>query len=96
MVIYRSYLSQLHSLTNEQQAVLETVRAGHNVFITGQAGTGKSFLVKEIVKSLRNDGKKVVILCASGIATTVYDDLGATSASTVHSFYGLGTADLPW
>lgn len=96
MVIYRSYLSQLHSLTNEQRAVLESVRAGHNVFITGQAGTGKSFLVKEIVKSLRNDGKKVVILCASGIATTVYDDLGATSASTVHSFYGLRTADLPW
>ena len=37
----------------------------------------------------------MAIVCASGIATTVYEGLCA-NVSTLHSFYGLGTADLPW
>lgn len=83
-------------MTDEQKAILDTAIAGHNVLISGQAGTGKSFLVKEIIKNLSLLGKNVVILCSSGIATTVYDDLAGTSASTVHTFYGLRTAELPW
>jgi len=71
------------------------VESGHNIFITGQAGTGKSFLVKEIYKCFQRSGKKVKIVCSSGIAGTVYADL-RTSVPTVHSFYGLQTADLPW
>ena len=38
--------------------MLEVVERGHNVFITGQAGTGKSFLVKEIFRSLSRKGTK--------------------------------------
>ena len=41
---------------------------GHNVFITGQGGTGKSFLVKEIYKELTRSVKRVAIICSSGIA----------------------------
>ena len=33
--------------------------------------------------------------CSSGIAGTVYGDITAT-VPTVHSFYGLQTANLPW
>ena len=33
------------------------------------------------------------IVCSSGISCQVYD---SGIASTVHSFYGLMTADLPW
>ncbi|KXJ08430.1 ATP-dependent DNA helicase PIF1 [Exaiptasia diaphana] len=83
-------------LNNEQQVVLDTVIAGHNVLITGQAGSGKSFLVKDIFKKLSLLGKNVAIVCSSGISTTVYDDLGAKNATTVHSHYGLRTAELPW
>lgn len=39
-------------LTVDQREVLEVVERGHNVFITGRARTGKSFLVKEIFRSL--------------------------------------------
>lgn len=39
--------------------------------------------------------KKVVVICLSGVSATVYSELGST-LYTVHSFYGLGTADLPW
>ena len=42
-------------LTVDQREVLEVVERGHNVFITGQAGTGKSFLVKEIFRSLSKE-----------------------------------------
>ena len=37
-------------------------------------------------------GKRVAIICSSGIGGTVYDG----HASTVHSFYGLKTVELPW
>ena len=33
------------SLTNEQRAVLNCASLGHNVLVSGQAGTGKSTLV---------------------------------------------------
>ena len=49
-------------LTVDQREVLEVVERGHNVFITGQAGTGKSFLVKEIFWSLSRKGTKCEIM----------------------------------
>ena len=79
-------------LSEDQRQVLIIVREGHNAFITGQGGTGKSFLVKEIYKELTRSGKRVAIICSSGIAGTIYDG----HASTVHSFCGLKTAELPW
>ena len=60
----------------EQKEVLGVVESGHNVFITGQACTGKSFLIGKIFQTLKKRGEKVVIVCSSGIATTVHDDLG--------------------
>ena len=70
------------------------VNSGHNVFITGQAGTGKSFLVKNIFRNFIQRAISCEIVCSSGVAGTVYNDLGAP-ISTVHAFYGLETADLP-
>ena len=72
--------------------MLNIVREGHNVFITGQGGTGKSFLVKEIYKELTRSGNRVAIICSSGIAGTKNDG----HASTVHLFYGLKKKQLPW
>ena len=51
---------------------------GHNLLITGQEGTGKSFLVKKIIKHLRTKvNKKVAIVCSTGIAATNYTEFGA-------------------
>ena len=55
--------------------MLGVVESGNNVFITGQAGTGKSFLIEKIFQTLKRRGEKVVIVCSSGIATTVHDEL---------------------
>ena len=84
-----------YRLTNDQGDIFSVVYNGHNAFITGQAGTGKSFLVKEILKSLSITGKQCAIICSSGIGGSVYDDLHVT-VTTVHTFYGLQTAELPW
>ena len=80
-------------LNANQQEILKFAAEGHNLLITGQAGVGKSEVVKQIIATLNARGKTVGIVCASGISCQVYD---RGIASTVHSFYGLMTADLPW
>ena len=81
-----------YRLTNDQGDIFSVE---YNGFITGQAGTGKLFLVKEILKSLSITGKRCAIICSSVIGGSVYDDLHVT-VTTVHTFYGLQTAELPW
>ena len=66
---------------------------GHNLLITGQAGTGKSTVAEEIISNLNAVGLKVAVVCSGGIACTVCEP---GKASTVHSHYGLGVAGLPW
>lgn len=43
------------SLNSEQQRVLDACLSGNNIFFTGSAGTGKSFLLKRIVAALPPD-----------------------------------------
>ena len=79
-------------LTSEQAEVVQFARSGHNLLITGQAGVGKSKLVNAIHKDCKQRGLEVAVVCSSGIACQVYEN---GIAATVHSFYGLGAADLP-
>ena len=79
-------------LTPEQAEIFQFARSGHNILVTGQAGTGKSRVVNVIRDDCRQRGLKVVVICSSGIACQVYD---RGVASTVHSYYGLGAADMP-
>ena len=37
------------TLSSEQKRVLQAVLQGHNIFFTGSAGTGKSFLLRRII-----------------------------------------------
>ena len=49
--------------------------------------------MKELIRSCKRHGKVVGVIGSSGIACQVFD---CGTASTVHSFYGLSTAELPW
>ena len=41
---------------------------GHNFLVTGQGGTKKSTVVREIISGLQAAGKKVSVVCFSGTA----------------------------
>lgn len=79
-------------LTPGQAQIVSVVHKGHNLLITSQAASERSMVVKEIMSALRKAGFNVSVVCTSGIACTLYDP---GVASTVHSHYGLGVADLP-
>ncbi len=60
------------------------VSQGHNVVITGQAGVGKTTLLKQLGRNLRNSGRKVVYTAATGIAS-----LHFAGGVTLHSWCGI-------
>jgi len=67
-------------LTDEQQSALDAMMAGRNVFLTGEAGTGKSTVLKEFRK--RCD-RACVVLAPTGVAAI------NVSGATIHSFFML-------
>ncbi|XP_070541322.1 uncharacterized protein [Ptychodera flava] len=83
------------NLSDDQQRAVDLARCGHNVFITGPAGSGKSYVVKRIYQNLTSTTEKSVqIVCPTGAACSIYDDLPRKS-ETVHSYFGVGLADQP-
>lgn len=69
-------------LSPEQTHALELLRSGENVFLTGGAGSGKSFLIRQFMREI--DSKEMPILASTGAAAVL---LGGR---TFHSFFGLG------
>lgn len=70
-------------LTSKQQLFIDKVLEGKNIFLTGKAGTGKSFVVREAIAKLKEAGKKVVALAPTGIAANNID------GQTIHSLFNL-------
>ena len=75
-------------LSDEQSRVLELIKEGKNVFITGGAGTGKSYLIKEIYNELKHNSKKTVYLTSSTGVSAL--NIGGT---TLHKYIGCGLAE---
>ena len=59
------------TLTAGQQAALEAVRSGRNVFITGGGGVGKSYITKRIIGELKAEEKEVMVCASTGLAATL-------------------------
>ncbi|KAI3546475.1 ATP-dependent DNA helicase PIF1 [Colletotrichum abscissum] len=56
-------------LCQEQQAAMDLAMAGHNLFITGSGGCGKSVLVKALHKMFKAKERKVHLIAPTGIAS---------------------------
>ena len=63
--------------------------AGHNVFFTGVAGTGKSFLLLQIISQLRASYKSIASDSIAVVAPTGTMAV-ACGGQTIHSFSGVG------
>jgi hypothetical protein len=74
-----SYPNQVN-LTLQQSQAMDAMLAGKNVFLTGDAGTGKSFIINEFRK---RTNRNTVILAPTGAAALL------VGGSTVHQFFQL-------
>ena len=68
----------------QQQTAFGILKAGRNVFLTGSAGTGKTYLLNNYIKYLKERGIKPSIVAPTGIAATHIGGM------TIHSFFGIG------
>jgi hypothetical protein len=71
----------------KQAMALGILSEGNSVFLTGPAGSGKTYVLNEFVKWARANGKKVAVTASTGLAAT---HLGG---NTIHSWAGIGIAD---
>jgi len=77
------------TLSVEQQICFDKYVAGDNLFITGPGGTGKSFLIKTIVKHAEANEKNIKVCALTGCAAILLE----CKATTLHMFSGIGLAN---
>lgn len=70
-------------LVEKQKEFVDSVLNGDSIFLTGKAGTGKSFVVNWLINKLQKKGKKVAALAPTGIAAN------NIKGQTLHSFFQL-------
>ena len=78
-------------LNAKQHTAVELARSGESFFLTGGAGTGKSFTVAAICSVLEAAGRRVFKTASTGVAALLLGSGG----TTVHSWSGMGLGDLP-
>ncbi|MFA6994987.1 MAG: PIF1 family DEAD/DEAH box helicase [Patescibacteria group bacterium] len=71
----------------KQKEALAILEAGHNILLTGPAGSGKTFLLNQYIGHLKKKNIGVAITASTGIAAT---HLGGR---TIHSWAGIGIKD---
>lgn len=74
----------MEHLNNEQKYAVDSIKEGYSIFLTGSAGTGKSFTIKYIMEYLRNNNKNYALTAMTGTAAVLI------GGQTLHSFLGLG------
>jgi len=70
-----------------QKTALDILKAGRNVYLTGAAGSGKTYVLNEYIQYLKHRGVAVAITASTGIAAT---HIGGV---TIHSWSGVGIKD---
>lgn len=70
-----------------QARAIEIMLEGHNVLLTGQAGSGKTWTINEFVRQAKKQHKKVVVTATTGLASS------HIGGQTIHSWSGMGLDD---
>jgi ATP-dependent exoDNAse (exonuclease V) alpha subunit len=78
---------EINDLSDKQKQVIELFLQGKNLFISGGAGCGKSYLLNFLKRNFANNGLEIT--ASTGIAAV---NIGG---STIHSWAGIGLANQP-
>ena len=73
-------------LSKEQQIAFDKYIQGHNIFITGPGGAGKSALIRLINKHATSKFKNIQVTALTGCAAVLLN----SKAKTLHSWSGIG------
>lgn len=73
-------------LTAKQQLALDKMLSGCNVFLSGDAGTGKTTVIRRYIQAAEAAGKNVLVCATTGIAA---DNIGY-GAGTIHKILDIG------
>lgn len=68
----------------QQSEALEILKTGRNVYLTGAAGAGKTYLLNQYIAYLEDNNVPVGITASTGIAATHMQGI------TIHSWSGIG------
>lgn len=71
-----------------QTTALDILKSGANVFLTGSAGAGKTYVINQYIEYLREKGVPLAVTASTGIAAT------HINGQTIHSWSGLGIKDV--
>ena len=67
-----------------QEKALSLLKTGRNIFLTGSAGTGKTYVLNQYIKYLKERRIPVSITASTGIAATHLE------GTTIHAWSGIG------
>ncbi len=70
-----------------QSSALDILQTGQNVFLTGSAGSGKTYTLNQYINYLRARRVPVAVTASTGIAAT------HMNGTTIHSWSGIGIKD---
>ena len=73
----------------EQELACELIKTGHNLILTGQAGSGKSYTIQNACKQSLELQIEFSLTCSTGIATYAYQGLKPVKAVTLHKWSGI-------
>jgi ATP-dependent DNA helicase PIF1 len=72
----------------EQATFIDLAKKGHNIFLTGQGGTGKSYVLRHFMNEVKK--KNVALTAMTGCAALLLE-----RATTLHSWASVGLAKDP-
>lgn len=76
------------NLSPEQELALQKYKEGKNIFLTGPGGSGKTELIRRMVKISEEQKKRLQVCALTGCAAILLQ----CKAKTIHSFAGVGLA----
>ena len=71
----------------QQEKALAILKSGKNAFLTGSAGTGKTYVLNQYISYLKERKITVAVTASTGIAATHMNGM------TIHSWSGIGVKE---